>query len=93
MFVLICNSGDGAALWSTFKGLFGTHDEAHTAMVECIEAHRRDWVEEYSADEEVFATKVDEDMGHLIDGDEYDWRYYEKYFIFDTEDEGNTFAY
>ena len=93
MFVLICNSGDGNQLWSTLKGVFETHSEAHDAMVEYIETHRKDWADEYNADEEVFTVKVLNDEGYLIDGDEWDWCFYEKYLIFDAEDEGKAFAY
>lgn len=92
MFVLICNSGDGESLQSTLKGVFETQQEAHEAMVELIGTHRSDWATEYGADEEAFTVKVSEDQGVLVDGDGYDWRYYEKYLIFDS-DESKTFVY
>lgn len=92
MFVLICNSGDDNQLWSTLKGVFETHSEAHDAMVECIEAHKADLVEEYDVGEECFMAKFFENEGCLIDGDEYDWYFYEKYLIFDS-DNPMTFRY
>lgn len=92
MFVLICNSGDGESLWSTLKGVFETHREAHDAMVELIETHKADWEREWNASEDYFTTKVRDDEGELVDGDIFDWRYYEKYLIFDS-DNPSTIGY
>ena len=93
MYVLMMNTGDNESLGITFCGMFETHDEAHAEMVELIERHRDDWGAEYKASPDVFTVEGKEDAGHLIDGDLYDWRYYEQYFIFDTEDFGQTFVY
>lgn len=92
MFILMRNSGDGECLWSTLKGVFETKQEAHDAMVELIETHKADWASEYDASEDCFTAKVQDDQGELVDGDAFDWRYYEKYLIFDSE-EDQTFCY
>lgn len=86
MYALVMNSGDGESLNTTFYGLFETHDEAHAAMVELIDTHLSDWAEEYKAESDCFERKVGQDEGSLLDGDSWDWRYYEKYFIFDADE-------
>jgi predicted secreted Zn-dependent protease len=87
------NSGDRDSLHTTFYGFYDTHEEAHKDMVETIERHKADWVEGLDVDEDCITTKIDEDTAHLVEGDTYDWVYYEKYFIFETDDWGKTFTY
>lgn len=93
MYALTMNTNDGESLSTTFCGVFQTHDEAHAEMVERIECHRDDWVTLYEVSPDVFTVEIKDDTGCLIDGDRFDWNYYEAYFIFDTEDPGQTFVY
>lgn len=92
MFALTMNSGDGESLNTTFYGLFDTHKEAHDEMVALIGRHRADWIDACGVDEDDISERVNEDTAQLVEGDAYDWVYYEKYFIFDT-DECRTFGY
>ena len=92
MYALTMNCGDGDTLSTAFCGLFETHDDAHAAMVERIETHRNDWMQVYRCSADDLTVKVEQDKGYLIAGDEFDWQFYEHFFIFDTDD-GKTFVY
>lgn len=93
MYVLMMNSVDDCAMYTTFCDAFETHEEAHAEMVERIERHRADWAEEYKRDPGSIRMLVDDETGSLVDGGLFDGNYHESYFIFDTEDPGQTFEW
>lgn len=93
MYVLMMNSVDDCAMYATFCGVFETRAEAHAEMVERIELHRDDWAHKYRRDPGSVRMLVDDETGSLDDGGLFDGSYHESYFIFDTEDPGQTFEW
>lgn len=93
MYVLMMNSIDDCAMYATFCDVFETRGEAHAEMVERMERHRDDWAMEYRRDPSSIRMLVDDETGGLADGGLFDGSYHESYFIFDTEDPGQTFEW
>ncbi|MBR1828936.1 MAG: hypothetical protein IJ781_05425 [Atopobiaceae bacterium] len=93
MYVLTLNSVDDCRMQTTFCGLFETHEEAHADMVNRVELHRNALAKDHQESSDSLIVLVDDDTGCLDDGGMFDGRYHESYFIFDTEDPGQTFEY
>lgn len=93
MYILMMNSIDDCAMYTTFCDVFETHGEAHAEMVERIKRHRDDLATESRKDPDSIRMLIDDETGCLDDGGLFDGCYHESYFIFDIEDPGQTFSY